>query len=174
MILTLPITGLPEFTRAQTESDRPESIQEYYLKAAFLVNFARLVEWPASMENAQHIVIGVLDQVPFGDALTIIQKKEIHGKKIITQLCDSTTDYTGVHILFLNSDDIELRKLILNKIGSSPILTIGETWRFAQEEGIINFYKHQNKLRFEINPAKAEKMGLKISSRLFKLGRLVH
>ncbi|MCK5099115.1 MAG: YfiR family protein [Desulfobacteraceae bacterium] len=154
---------------------QPVNITEHYLKAAFIVNFARLVEWPdiPHVEKNQRIVIGVIDPQPFGDSLKAISKKEIRGKKILIKICDSSTDYSEVHILFLNSKDAKLRRQIINKISDKPILTIGETPGFAQQEGIINFYKFKKKLRFEINRTKAENAGLKISSRLLKLGKII-
>jgi len=167
IIVTIPVSGLTEHAHAQTEP-----LKEYYVKAGFLVNFARLVEWPEAGKT-QNIVIGILDNAPFGDSLNIIRKKEIHGRKIIIKVCDTATDYTGVHLLFLNSEDREFRKAILKKIGTIPVLTIGETPGFASREGIINFFKYQNKLRFEINQTKAEKVGLKVSSRLLKFGKIV-
>ncbi len=149
--------------------------KEYYIKAGFLVNFARLVEWPpvSSTEKESKIVIGILDPEPFGESLEAISDKEIHGKKITIVVCDETTDFTGIHILFLNSKDAAYRRAIVHQIGTSPILTIGESPGFAKDEGIINFYKLKNKLRFEINKTRADDAGLKISSRLLKLGRII-
>ncbi len=147
---------------------------EYFLKAGFLVNFARLVEWPvASMDKSPEIVIGVLDPKPFGDSLKAISKKKIRGKKITMRICDSKTDYSRIHIVFLNSKNARLRKMIIDQIKNKPILTIGESPGFADNEGIINFYKIQNKLRFEINRTKADDAGLRISSRFLKLGRII-
>lgn len=148
-------------------------VPEYYIKAAFMANFARLVEWPKHNRNTTNLSLCVMDSTVFGQALNSINGKKIHGKNLLVSTCNSKTDFDRIQILFLNSPDIKARKDLLARCREKPVLTIGESPGFAQNEGMINFYKAKNRIRFEINRKRAEKAGLKISSRLLKLAKIV-
>lgn len=148
---------------------------EYYIKAGYMANFARLVQWPENSfaSETSPIQLCVLNTDSFGDVLNAINGKLIRGRKLAVSACNSNSDLDRIHILFLNSSDTQLRALLIEKIGRKPILTIGEHPNFAREEGILNFKTMNNKIRFEINRERAEKSGLKISSRLYKIGEIV-
>ncbi len=149
-------------------------IPEYYIKAGFLANFARLVEWPRDhFEKNSTLFLCVMDPTVFGKSLNAINGKKIHGRKLSVTTCSKKTDFSRLHILFLNSPDKSLRKNLIAQCREKPILTIGESPGFAQNEGMINFYTEKKRIRFEINRQRAEKAGLKISSRLLKLAKIV-
>ncbi len=148
---------------------------EYYFKAGFLANFARLVEWPARAfrDGKTPLVLCVIDPGPFGEALAAITGKKVRGRRLAVKTWKEARGAGGVHILFVNSPDPVLRKEIIDSVRGKPVLIVGETKGFAEREGMINFLTLENRIRFEINNERSKQAGLKISSRLLKLGILV-
>jgi len=149
---------------------------EYEVKAAFLFNFAQFVEWPddAFDDSRSSIVIGILGDDPFG---SIIEKtvagKTVREKKFVIKRFQRVADVERCHILFVSSSEEVRLTDILDAVRSSSVLTVGEMERFAERGGIVNLTKEQNKIRLEINVEAAERAGLKISSKLLKLAKVV-
>jgi hypothetical protein len=148
--------------------------KEYQLKAAFLYNFTKFVDWPPHRFASPQapLVIGVLGKNPFGADLA----KAIHGRKqdghsfIVTNLT-SASAATGVHVLFVPSGEEGLLTNQLAQLHAADVLTVGESEAFAQAGGIITFTTEADKIRFEINLPAAETAGLKISSKLLQLAK---
>jgi hypothetical protein len=148
---------------------------EYRVKAAFLYNFAKFVEWP-DQEKADPclpIIIGILGDDPFGPELDTIRKKTINSHHITIKHFDKSEDITGCHLLFISHTGLDEIRKALQKTNSRPVLTIGETEGFARSGGVIGFIEQQNKIRFEINRAAAARAGLTISSKLLKLAVII-
>jgi hypothetical protein len=150
--------------------------REYELKAAFLCNFTAFVEWP---ENAVPdadgaFVIGVLGDDPFGVVLDeIAAVKTAHGMPTIVRRFASLDDYTPCHVLFVAASERQHLHTIIERLGDSPTLLVGDTEGFAQAGGMVNLVIEKKKVRFEINPAAAARAGLKISSKLLRLAKIV-
>jgi hypothetical protein len=149
------------------------SPSEYQLKAAFLYNFARFVEWPpaAFADPSSPMLIGILGQNPFGDALDMtISGKNINNhplKKVeIRSLAEVTNN---CHILFISASEKKRLPEILAALRGASVLTVGETDRFTENGGMINFVLEGTKIRFQINDAEAKRAGLKVSSKLLSL-----
>lgn len=154
--------------------------REYPIKAAYLYNFGKYVEWPPDVVSIQSggrrdFVIGVVGNNPFGNSLTAIaRKKKLKGKAIVIKQIRTTKEYQPCHILFVPArQKPELVSSILKQARGSSVLVVGETKGFSQRGGIVNFYVEQNKVRFEINSDAAESAELKISAKLLRLGRIV-
>lgn len=147
--------------------------KEYKVKAAFIYNFAKFVEWPAQKlaDNTAPIVIGVLGPNPFGDELeNTLKGRPINGRTVIVRQFDNLEAAKAAHLLFISlNDESKLRKA-LKEYG---ILTVGQSESFARNGGMITFTFEDDKLRFEINIGAAEQAGLKISAQLQKLARTV-
>ena len=170
------IVGPAEALLAQYE-DGMGMNREYAIKAAYLYQFARYVEWPPGAfanENAP-LIIGVLGTDPFDGILeTIARTKRIEGRPIVVRRIASTADYTPCHILFIcSSIGPEERTAVIQKARGSPVLLVGEEPGFAEQGGTINFFMDQNKIRFEINAEAAKQDRLKISSKLLSLAKIV-
>jgi hypothetical protein len=159
-------TNLP----AQTAS------KEYQVKAAFLYNFAQFIEWPSTaLTNADTpFCIGVLGDDPFGTALEeTVQGETINGHKIIVEKAHRVKDLKNCQMIFIcKSEKGQLRE-IMSELDSSAVLTVSEIDGFAASGGVINFYLDGSKVRFEINPATAQHDGLKVSSQLLSLGKII-
>lgn len=147
---------------------------EHELKAAFLYNFAKFVEWPADAAETAGLplVLGIFDPSPFGPVLATIGGKTAQGRGIVVKACSKPADATACHIVFLNvSDEAQIRET-LALVRETSVLTVGEADQFTVWGGIVRFYAVGKRLRFEINVAAAELAGLRISSKLLKLAKI--
>jgi hypothetical protein len=156
------------------ETARAEVAKEYRVKAAFLYNFTKFVEWQpdrfAGVDSP--IVIGVLGNQPFGDELEkVVRERRVNGRSIKIVLLRSIDDAEAVHVLFVPSS--EERRFHAARRDFPGVLTVGESERFADEFGVINFTVASDKVRFEINADAADRAGLKISAQLQKLATTV-
>ena len=145
---------------------------EYQLKAAFLLNFAKFVEWPpaAFAEATSPIVLGVLGNNPFGDVLErTVQDKAINSRSVLVKPFRSSVESTNCQILFISTSEKARLPEILASLRGASVLTVGEMDGFTEAGGIINFVRQGNKIRFQINESAAKKAGLKISSKLLSL-----
>ncbi|MFC1735784.1 YfiR family protein [Candidatus Hydrogenedentota bacterium] len=152
------------------------SYEEYEVKAAFLFNFAKYVEWPekAFADERDPIIVGVLGENPFKGRLEQIAKgKTIGERELVIRIFKRVQDIKKCHILFIGASERNNMTEILKTLEEGHILAVGETKEFALQGGIIGFTKEENKIRFEINADAAERAGLKISSKLLKLARIV-
>ena len=155
---------------------RAQTPKEYQIKAAFLFNFAQFVEWPSAAfaDASAPISIGVLGDDPFGPVLDqTVQGETINHRKLIIQRSQRVEDLKGCHLVFISKSEKSRLTDIFDSLGSASILTVSETENFARRGGIINFYLEGNKVRFEINSDAAQRKGIKISSQLLKLGKVV-
>jgi hypothetical protein len=145
---------------------------EYQLKAAFLFNFAKFVEWPpeAFAEPGAPFIIGVLGDNPFGGELErTIQGKSINGRPLKVKEFASLAEAKGCQILFVSNSETKRLPAIFSGLQGSNVLTVGESAPFAENGGMINFVLENNKIRFQINDQAARNAGLKISSKLLSL-----
>jgi hypothetical protein len=151
--------------------------REYTIKAAYLYNFARYVQWRTDSFRSDQdpFVIGVLGTDSLGEDLDrIAQAKKVEARKIVVYRFPSPDKYRPCHILFVPRT-VEAGQQIetIGRLRSSPVLLIGETPGFAERGGTINFFIEQNRVRFEINQQAARRAGLKISAKLLNLAKLV-
>ena len=154
---------------------RAES-REYEIKAAFLINFIQFVVWPTNAFTNEEapFCVGVIGEDPFGSALDqTVQGETVNHHKIVVKRWQRVEDCKDCQLVFVSKSENKRVPEILAKIDSHPVATVSEVAGFAKQGGMINFYREQNKVRFEINPASAEKSGLKISSQLLRLGKIV-
>jgi len=154
-------------------------LPEYRLKAVFLFNFAKFVEWPAdSLESgaghaSEVLSIGILGEDPFGDAFDAIEGQWVGGRRLEIERADRFKDLETCQILFVPSaEERRLERVAAHFQGRNTLL-VGETKGFAHRGGMINFFYQGNKIRFEVNVDVIEETDLKISAKLLKLARIV-
>ena len=115
-------------------------------------------------------MIGVLGHDPFGETLDVtVRGKIVNGRKVDVRRFDKASDVKDCNILFIGRDDYE-RTGIPTQPG---MLTVGESSGFLKAGGMISFHIEDNRVRFEIRPASARSAGLRVSSQLLKLGRVL-
>jgi hypothetical protein len=147
---------------------------EYQVKAGFIYNFAKFVEWPpAAFENNNVIVLCFASDNPLSDVLFDLNNKTVGGKKIQVKKYEDVNDTEVCNIFFFGTTDKEFIQERLIDLRNRSILTVGETEGFAQMGGIINFFMDQKRLRFEVNVDAARKAGLKLSSQILMSAEIV-
>ena len=147
---------------------------EYEVKAAFLYNFARFVEWPRDPDSDGEFVVTVLGRDPFGSALdNTLRGKTVDQRQIVVRRISRSEDVGRSQIVFICDSEKERLPAILKSLEAAPVLTVGEMDEFAERGGVIRFKVEQDRIRLEINVAAAERSRLRISSQLLKLARIV-
>lgn len=144
------------------------------MKAAFVYNFVRFVEWPESSVGAEGLVIGVLKDNEFGEHVSrIVAGKTVGGHPIQVRSFDDSSSLVGCHVLFVGASASGEIDAILTVLSTQHVLTVSHLEDFAAQGGIIGFYKSDNKLRFRINVNAARHAGIKISSKLLDLAEII-
>src|ERR1700732_494770 len=151
--------------------------REYEIKAAFLYNFTKFVDWPAATfaDAGAPIVIGVLGDSPCAQALErLVKDRKVNGRTIVVRRIASAEEAKVTQLLFVGSAQEAQFAALERALQSLPVLTVGESPGFASQGGAIDFVPQGDKIRFEININAAEHAGLKISAQLQKLAAVVH
>jgi len=146
--------------------------QEYEVKATYLYNFARFVEWPLSSAAAKSnsFAICVLGQDPFGPALdAIVAGESIDGKAVLAKRVSKPQDAVSCRVLYISSSEDSRLKEVLAALDKSGVLTVSDIPQFSQRGGMIEFTLQGNNVRFEVNLTIAENTGLTLSSELLKV-----
>ncbi len=157
--------------RAQSDASK-----EYQIKAAFLFNFAKFVEWPSGSfaKSDAPFSIGILGTDPFGPALEeTIRGETIGNRQLIIHRAQRIEDLQDCQMIFISKSEEGHVTEILSELDSKPILAVSEIDSFAQDGGDIDFYLQGGRVHFEINPGSARRVGLRISSQLLSLGKIV-
>jgi hypothetical protein len=153
-----------------------QTVSEYQLKAAYLYNFAKFVEWPADAfagPNAP-LRICVLGQDPFaGDLEQITAGKTVNGRTIQVDHVPEVSQARTCHIVFISSAKNDEIRRTLEGLRGASVLTVGDAKDFVALGGIINLVLEDSRIRFEVNLKAAERERLKISAKLLSLARLV-
>jgi hypothetical protein len=166
-LLLALLLAVPGAAPAQTAA-------EYAVKAAFLYNFAKFVDWPpAAFPDPNSLKICVLGDDPFGGSLQEVAGEQVGSHKLQVVRTDSISKPAGCQILFISRSERDHIQQILAAVKGSPVLTVGDTQRFADDGVIINFILEGSKVRFEINTDSADRAGLRISSKLLQLARRI-
>jgi hypothetical protein len=152
----------------------PGQIDEYQVKAFFLYNFARYVEWPTETFKAANdpIVICILGQNPFGGALEQAVAGKLLGARPFVVRQISEIPPGCCHILFVKSSERKRFRSMAGRLKGSAVLSVGETPGFTADGGVINFKLEDGKVRFEIDVEAAGRERLRISSKLLSLAQI--
>jgi len=159
-----------------TASAQTRSADEDQLNAAFLLNFGRFVEWPATAfadqtEPFRICISGATDVANALGVLTIGQK--LHGRGIAVHLIDHHQPLKQCHMLFIGNVTAKERKTLLAEARGISIFTVADEKDFIDNGGMLGLVNADNRISFEINQQVAEDAGLKISSRLLSLAKVV-
>ena len=153
-------------------SAQTPKITEYQVKAAYLANFGRFVEWPGSVAVAksESFNICVLGRDPFGaDLDTALAGETIGRAHMLAKRISRPQDAVDCRILFISSSEFSQWKEISAALKTLSVLTVSDMPQFARRGGIIQFLLDGNRVRFDINLAATERVGLNLSSELLKL-----
>ena len=158
--------GWPASLRAQRSL-------EYEVKAAFLFNFVQFVEWPGeSLRAGEPFRICLTAENPFGGVLERTVSGELAaGRPIEIETIAPEAPPSRCQVLFVPRTLAAREPAILRLVGTLPILTVGESARFLDSGGLVNFVVEGGHVRFDINADGAAARGLRISSKLLRVAR---
>ena len=149
---------------------------EYQIKAGYLFNFAKYIEWPATSLPAADspLVIGVMDGA---EALSHIQQqlqgKTVNHRPLQVKSVATASASNGCHILFVSRSAGKTASEVRDAVGSAAVLIVGETDQFAERGGMIGFVREEGAFRLNLNLDAATQAGLKVSARLSTVARVV-
>jgi YfiR/HmsC-like len=145
---------------------------EFQVKAAYLYNFGRFVEWPN--ENAYDkndaFEICVLGADPFGPTLdATLARETIDGKSVAAKRISKPQDVDSCRIVFISSSEESHLREVLMALDKASVLTVSDIPRFSERGGMIGFIREGNRVRFDVNLASARDARLTLSSELLKV-----
>jgi len=149
---------------------------EYQVKAAFLYNFAKFVEWPPGTFSSPSDPIGICiaGVNPFGSTLdTMVQGKKMGERVFAVRRIPDTQQAKECQILFIGGTEWKRLRSLLDALKGAAILTVGETDDFTAAGGMIAFQLAGPRVRIQIDLETAEHSRLKISSKLLSLAQIV-
>jgi hypothetical protein len=150
-------------------------LSEYEVKAAFIYNFAKLVEWPAgAIAPGAPFRLCLLGEDPFGPARDVFNGRAVDGHAIEVRQAAASAELKGCQIVFVPASQARGLRAVLDSLRDSPVLTVGDFDGFAQQGVIVNFYRAGENVRFEVNVDAAKRAHLVVSSRLLNLAKIVH
>jgi hypothetical protein len=145
---------------------------EYQLKAAFLLNFSRYIEWPSKSGGTSDLKLCVVGPDVFGTALDdVAANKVVNGRRIVIRKNVPAPEASSCDVVYVSLAETSQIRDALKILESSSALTVGEEAGFARMGGMIAFSPQDGRLRFYINTSAAEHAGLTISSRLLVLAK---
>jgi hypothetical protein len=150
---------------------------EYEVKAAFLYNFAKFVEWPpdALPDPATPVAICVLGEDPFGQGLDeLVQGETLSSHRLVVRRLRDPLQIRDCQVLFVSRSEKGRLPALMAGLRGSGVLTVGEADDFLEQGGVIRFVLEQHRVRFDINLDAAERGRLKLSSKLLRLARSVN
>ena len=147
---------------------------EYQVKAAYVYNFAKFVEWPAS-DSLSNVTVCIYGKDPFEGFLDqAVAGKLVHGLPIVVKRLSAVEEiWDQCQVLFLGSMSGARIQSALSRVQGHSVVTIGESDSFAETGGMIGLVVEHGRIQFDINLAQVAAAHLKISSRLVELGSVV-
>jgi len=167
VIICILILGCPKQAFAEDSSRR-----EYQIKAAYIYNFIKFVDWPAGSPQGSTTRICVLGSHPFAKYLDSLEKNKAKGKSIEIIHTSDSAALSDCNILYILKDTPNFEH-VLAKWSPSPILTVGENSSFLDKGGIINLVLAANKIQVHINQKQAKNVGFRISGNLLEIATVV-
>lgn len=148
---------------------------EHVVKAGFIYNFTKFIEWPESAfaDPEAPIVIGILGKDPFGKQLDEAIKGETsRGRPLVVQRFERAEEAKACHLLFVANSEVARLKEVLRTIQGTPVVTVGEADDFVEGGGVIGFQVEEGRVRFIVNVDAAARTGAKIGSQMLNLSKI--
>jgi len=157
------------YLRAQAQQPKAN---EFQVKAAYLYNFGRFVEWPdqSTPGKSDAFEICVLGADPFGPTLdATLSRETIAGKSVTAKRISKPQEIDSCRILFISSSEQGHLKEVLMALDKASVLTVSDIPRFSERGGMIGFILDGDRIRFDVNLASAQDARLTLSSELLKV-----
>jgi YfiR/HmsC-like len=175
--ITLATVGLLSLASPGAVAQAPPVLREYEIKAAYLLNFTRYVEWPddAFPGAGEPIVLCVLGRNPFGPLLEqTMAGRTSQARRIEVLELDGVAEAVECHGVFVSREERRLRPDLLEQLERRGLLTIGEGNEFVRDGGVLGFVPVAQTVRFAVNLDAGRRAGLRLSSRMLALAVAVY
>jgi len=156
--------------------DRVNNTSEYEIKAIYLYNFLKFVQWPENscmMHDGRSHRIGVLGDSPFNEVLRDLQEKLREKDKDLEIFFygpyRESMDLSCCCLLFITSTEKDNLADILSQLEGRPVLTVADTDGFFNQGVMITLVSQKNKIRWVINRQPVAESGLKLNSKLLDI-----
>ena len=150
-------------------------VAAHEVKAAYLYQFGKYVEWPSDPRTGAPFAICILGQDPFGLALDDIVKGRLLSDRPVTiKRIIGASELQDCRILFISRSEDDRLLAILKELSGRTVLTVGEGLQFTRRGGMVGFTTDSQKIRFAVNLAAAEAAQLRVSSQLLRVAVSVH
>lgn len=151
---------------------------EHSVKASFIPRFISFIRWPAPLpgtaDSGAPFLISILGDDPFhGDLMDAFRDAKLSGMEVRIKVARSVDDLAGSKVVILPAESRDQVVAASRWAAEHGALTIGDGEGFGTRGVIINFFRQDDKVRFEINPRAAERSRLQVSSLLLKVARIV-
>lgn len=153
-----------------------DDLPEYVLKAGFLFNFAKYVEWPADAFDGPEapLRVGVVGKDPFGGKLEkALKGRSVRNRPFVVERFAGPDELRFCHLLFVPRTETPRREKILEKTRAWPTISVGEEEGFARAGGVVGILIVDQKPRLELNTDAAARARLTVDARLIKLADVV-
>lgn len=159
------------FSNFITLSLHAGELKEHQVKVSYIYNFAKFIKWPAlpNRNDDTSFVICIEGHQPLSGYLSLLQDREIEGRKITVRAIANPDERRNCKILFISDSEEPRLAKILPTVAALPVLTISDLPDFIQSGGIIAMKIQDNRVRFDINLGAAHKADLAFNSQLLKL-----
>lgn len=151
-------------------------LAEYQVKAAFIYNFTRYVEWPPEAMNSKDnaFTVCIIGQDPFGAAFSSVEGRAVGGRPLRVRREVRLEDSVHCQVAFIADSEERRLQPMLKVLSSAPVLTISDIEGFAEAGGAIGLFVAENRLQFDANFATLQRANLKASSQALRLARAVY
>ena len=159
--------------KTQAQAAKPTDFQ---VKAAYLYNFGRFVEWPPKVTPTKtgSFTICVLGEDPFGRALDdIVARETIRNQSVAVRRVSNPRESLDCQILFISSSEANRLNKIIDVLDNTAVLTVSDIPQFSEHRGMVQFVTEGSRVRFEVNLSATQKAGLTLSSELLKVATAV-
>ena len=146
--------------------------QESQLKAVFVLNFAKLTEWPADIRTeGGTFTIAIIGKEPSATFSNVLKGQTVHGARVSVRHIDEVSEGKGAHLVYISASERHRLSGILRELNQQNILTVSDIAGFCEAGGMIGLVPVQNRLGFEVNLASVRKTRLTVGSQLLKLAK---
>ena len=148
---------------------------EYEVKAAFLLNFAKFVEWGADAFSGpgDPVTLCVLGRDPFGEVLDeTVRDEQVSNRPLMVRRLESDAASAGCHILFVSAHERARFASILKNVNTRRTLTVSDRVDFLDAGGHLAFFLEGSRVRFAANSDAVARFDYQVSSRVMQVARI--
>ena len=148
-----------------------QSVTQPSLRAAFLYNFAKFTEWGDEGALSGPLTICVVDDSAVEGALNdLVGGSTINGRAV---LISRGARLRACHLVYVGIADRQRAASILDELHGAAVLTVSNGYEFVRLGGVVGLFVDEGRMRFAINPEAAQRAGLRLSSRLLQLAKIL-